>query len=162
MTRSFRLLSKSGRARIHIGLQHDNPHTHFGSDDPMFVEAATQHPRIKFHIQDQPANSPDTNVLDLGFFRALQTAFWKLKRARNIDGLITNVEKAWQEYPPEKINRVWLSHQAVLEEIIVHEGTNDYNLPHIGKDQLEKHGELPHRLQASHRAIEIARNYLEI
>jgi hypothetical protein len=36
----------------------------------------------------QPAQSPDTNILDLSFFRALQSAQWDHGFATEIDGLM--------------------------------------------------------------------------
>ena len=101
-----------------IGMQQDNPTTHMKGDDPLWVEATNRHKRFKFHLREQPANSPDTNILDLGFFRALQSAYFKLKAANNIDGLIANVQKAWEEYDPVRLYHIWLSHQAVCEQIL--------------------------------------------
>ena len=146
----------------HVGLQHDNPNTHFKAHDPIFMEAAESNARIKFHIREQPANSPDTNVLDLGFFRSLQTRAWKMKRAKNIDGLIACVREAWENYPPEKLNRIWLTHMAVCNIILEHHGKNDFDVPHQGKDKVEKRGELlSHRVWASDRAIQIAREVVD-
>lgn len=145
------------RSVQHIGIQHDNPNTHFKPTDPQFLAVANAHHRFKFHIREQPANSPDTNILDLGFFRALQTAAWKLKRAKTMEGLIQSVQQAWEEYPPEKLNRIWLTHMAVCDEILKHDGKNDFDVPHMGKDKLARGGDLPARFVASERAVQKAR-----
>ena len=43
----------------------------------------------KIKLVTQPPNSPDTNVNDLGFFRALQSLAWK-KTAADVPQLINN------------------------------------------------------------------------
>ena len=98
------------------------------------------------HLRGQPANLPDTNVLDLGFFRSLQTDYYKLKCAKDIDGLIANVLKAWEGYDLRKLDKIWVSHQAVCDEILCYNGGNDYTLPHLGKDKRENHGNVPDRI----------------
>lgn len=60
-----------GNGRI-IFVQQDNAKPHLSSDDLEFTEAAR---KLGYDIRlcFQPPNSPDLNVLDLGFFRAIQT-----------------------------------------------------------------------------------------
>ena len=68
---------------IHVGLQHDNAPVHFSEDEPALVEAAqsaNNDERWAFHLKEQPANSPDTNIHDLGFFNSLQSPHWKRRR----------------------------------------------------------------------------------
>ena len=54
----------------------------------------------------QPANSPDTNTLDLAFFRAIQSLQYQ-KPAKNLDELIANVEEAYAELPIDVCRHVW-------------------------------------------------------
>ena len=44
----------------------------------------------------QPAKSPDTNVLDLSFFRALQAKQWSLGSETTVDGLVAQVLQAFK------------------------------------------------------------------
>ena len=55
-----------------IYIQQDNAPSHVPVDDEEFAMAVAQ---IGLDIQlvNQPANSPDLNVLDLGFFASLQS-----------------------------------------------------------------------------------------
>jgi len=55
-----------------IYIQQDNAPSHVPGDDEEFAMAVAQ---IGLDIQlvNQPANSPDLNVLDLGFFASLQS-----------------------------------------------------------------------------------------
>eukprot|EP00977_Amphora_coffeiformis_P019360 scaffold7181_cov146-Amphora_coffeaeformis.AAC.3 len=118
------------------------------------IDAALHtHEDVEFHLVEQPPRSPDTNVLDLGFFASLQARAWKLKRAKDIDGLIDNVLKAWDDYDPITLNRIWLSHQACMQEIIVHNGANDYKVPHQQKRVLEREGRLPTTIPLHEDAI---------
>ncbi|XP_051151877.1 uncharacterized protein LOC127265901 [Andrographis paniculata] len=56
----------------HIFIQQDNAKPHIKGDDAEFINAATTD---GFHIVliQQPPNSPDMNVNDLGWFRAIQS-----------------------------------------------------------------------------------------
>ena len=84
----------------------------------------------------QLRQSPDTNLNDLGFFAALQSRYYKAT-PRTMVELIAAVEKAYEEYPPEKINRLWLTYMGVLNKIIDTGGNNNYDLPHLKKEKLE-------------------------
>jgi len=45
----------------------------------------------------QPPNSPDLNVLDLGFFRSIQALQHK-KSLNSVDDLVDAVQKSFEEY----------------------------------------------------------------
>jgi hypothetical protein len=55
-----------------IWIQQDNTRTHIDSNDEIFLHAVRQ-TGLDIRIFNQPSNSPDLNVLDLGFFAALQS-----------------------------------------------------------------------------------------
>ena len=50
-----------------IFIQQDNAHSHLKVDDPIFCEPAKQE-GFDIRLICQPPNSPDFNILDLGFF----------------------------------------------------------------------------------------------
>ncbi|XP_042065699.1 uncharacterized protein LOC121809230 [Salvia splendens] len=77
-----------------IYIQQDNAKPHLRSFDSQFDELASSD-GFKFHLISQPANSPDTNVLDLGFFRAIQS-LQDDKVATNIDELLGNVWSSFE------------------------------------------------------------------
>jgi hypothetical protein len=138
-----------------IAIQQDNPPTHMGRNDPTWLEAANRDGRFKFVLREQPAQSPDTNILDLGLFAALQASSWKLKRAGTIDGLIANCQETWDEYDPASLSRIWSTHQAVCDEILKAQGDNDYKLPHLGKGAVERQhqGKFPCQIIVSAGAL---------
>lgn len=52
-------------------MQQDNASSYVHVDDDDFAIAGRRH-RSEITITAQPPNSPDFNILDLGFFRAIQ------------------------------------------------------------------------------------------
>ena len=90
----------------------------------------------------QPANSPDLNVNDLGFFNSLQSYYWQTN-PKNATDLIAMVEEVFNDYPPVKINRIWLSYLMNLNMVMKHHGSNKYKTPHMNKAKLERGNRLP-------------------
>ena len=83
----------------------------------------------------QPPNSPDTNTLDLAFFRAIQSIQHQ-KVSKNIDELIDNVHQAYADMPLDVCKRVWTTAQVVMNSILLADGGNNYALPHVAKSKL--------------------------
>ncbi|XP_074282732.1 uncharacterized protein LOC141607274 [Silene latifolia] len=113
-----------------ITIQQDNARPHMKSTDHEFVQAATSD-GFNITLRNQPANSPDLNVLDL---------------AATIDELVKNVTEAWEEEEHECLDNVWLSLQACVIEIMKRKGHNDYPLPHLKKQAQRREGTLPRDL----------------
>jgi hypothetical protein len=88
-----------------VFIQHDNASSHFSPDYLPFRIAGTEF-GWNITLTGQPANSPDTNINDLGFFRALQARQWdSVENAReDTDGLILAVTTAFQEFEPRLLN----------------------------------------------------------
>ncbi|CAL5001422.1 unnamed protein product [Urochloa decumbens] len=124
-----------------IFIQQDNARTHIAVDDPAFVQAA-QADGWDIRLTCQPPNSPDLNVLDLGFFAAIQALFEK-GTPNNITEILQKVDEAYQNYPVERSNRIFLTQQCCMMEIMKHNGGQHYNIPHMKKKTLERQGRLP-------------------
>ena len=107
----------------------------------LWVEGVLPNPD-KIRLEMQPPNSPDLNINDLGLFNALQ-ARYERSNPKNSIQLIDCVLKAWNECPWKKIDYLFITLQAVLNEIIMAHGRNDYELPHLSKGKLDKAGQLP-------------------
>ena len=123
-----------------IRLQQDGAKSHILQDDVEFREAVEEI-GLNLTMFTQSPNSPDTNILDLGFFRAIQS--FNDDCPANEEELIKSVEKAYGEYPFRKLNHVWLTLQSCLNMIIANDGGNDYKIPHMGKELLQRRGLLP-------------------
>ena len=96
---------------------------------------------VKPTVFTQSPNLADTNILDLVFFRAIQS--FNDDCPANEEELIKSVEKAYGEYPMHKLNYVWLTLQSCLNMMIENDGGNDYKIPHMGKESMERRGLLP-------------------
>ena len=85
-------------------------------------------------IIPQPPRSPDLNVLDLGFFNAIQSL-----QVRNLyqstQDLIRSVKTAFQNLASAKLKSIFLVLQKVHEQIIIHYGNNTFKVPHLGNDR---------------------------
>jgi hypothetical protein len=132
-----------GRANVVIRVQQDGAPSHIDPDDPALLLGLQQLGiENKVLLYTQPSNSPDTNINDLGFFRALQSEYYKMTPG-NAGQIIQCVLQAYNAYDKHKINRIWLSLMGSLNEIIIHHGNNDYKIPHMGKDRLIRLNQLP-------------------
>ena len=117
-----------------IFIQQDGAKNHISWDDKLFNNALVEN-GINAILYTQAANSPDVNLLDLGFFRAIQS--FNDAAPKNKKELIEVVSEAYDNYPCHKINQTWLTLQCCFNQIITHHGDNNYNIDHIGKEQLE-------------------------
>ena len=123
-----------------IWLQQDGAKSHILEDDVEFKEAVDEI-GLNLTVFTQSPNLPDTNILDLVFFRAIQS--FNDDCHANEEELIKSVEKAYGEYPMRKLNYVWLTLQSCLNMIIENDGGNDYKIPHMGKESMDRRGLLP-------------------
>ena len=141
-----------------IYVQQDNARSHILPDDPIFMqEAARGGWDIKMIYQ--PPNSPDLNILDLGWFASTQAMFHK-KMPKTLAEIVQKVNESLAEYPHLKLNRIWLSHQACIREIIKHKGSIHYAVPHLKKQSLERQNDLPVRLNIDKEYVKAAIDYL--
>jgi len=144
-----------------IWIQQDGAKAHAGESDEL-LQAALRELEVnqvirpgKIGFYTQPSNSPDVNILDLGLFAALQDAYYRNSPKNSID-IINMVTNTYNEYPANKINRLWITLQSIYNCIIEHQGDNNYNIPHLGKEKLERQGLLPDCLELTHEALQMA------
>ena len=81
------------------------------------------------------------NLLDLGFFRAIQS--FNDAVPKNEEELIQVVSMAHESYLQNKITHTWLTLQCCFNQIIMCNGDNNYNIDHVSKKKLEYIGQLP-------------------
>eukprot|EP00957_Ditylum_brightwellii_P038979 2946356-Ditylum_brightwellii.AAC.1 len=86
-------------------------------------------------LPNQPSNSPDFNVLDLGFFNAIQTLQHQ-HSPKNIDDLITIMKEAFASMGCTTLNDVFFSYHLAMKSAMKVGGGNNYQLQHIGKAKL--------------------------
>ena len=129
-----------------IQLQQDGAKSHILDDNEEFKEVVDDM-GLNLTVYTQSPNSPDTNILDLGFFTPIQS--FNDDCPTNEGELIKSVEKAYGEYPLRKLNHVWLTLQSCFNMIIENDGGNDYKILHMGKESLEQRGLLPQVLDVT-------------
>ena len=108
-----------------IWIQQDNAPSHVLVDDAVFA-AAVARTGLDIRLMNQPPNSPDMNCLDLGFFASLQSLTDRTT-SRNMDELIQNVYIEYQNYNPIILNRVFLTLQTCMIEVMKDNGGNRYS-----------------------------------
>ena len=138
--------------RVTIYIQQDNARTHLDPNDAQFYQAASQY-GFDIRLRCQPSNSPDLNILDHGFFNAIQSLRYK-ESPKTIDELIDAVERSYQVYPPRILNRIFCTLQTCMIEILKGRGFNKYSIPHIKKNILERQGRLPKQMRCDAQLIQ--------
>jgi hypothetical protein len=61
--------------------------------------------------------------------------------------LIAAVEECFLAFDPNKLNRAFLSLFQNYNMVLINDGGNHYAVPHMGKDALERAGELPESIR---------------
>ena len=89
-----------------IQLQQDGAKSHILDANKEFKEVVDDI-GLNLTVYTQSPNSPDTNILDLGFFGAIHS--FNDDCPANEEELIKSVEKAYGEYPMHKLNHVCLT-----------------------------------------------------
>ncbi|XP_074373603.1 uncharacterized protein LOC141713943 [Apium graveolens] len=143
---------------ITLVIQQDNARTHIDPNDEEFCLAVSKL-GLNVQLRCQPPNSPDLNILDLGFFNAIQSLQWK-EPAKTVNDLVSAVQKAYDMFPSKKANHIFLTLQQCMIEILKVRGSNSYKIPHMNKKSLEKNRKLPLQLQCNAKLIEDATNWL--
>ncbi|XP_074292108.1 uncharacterized protein LOC141618957 [Silene latifolia] len=129
-----------------IYIQQDIARPHIKNSDADFREATTSDGR-NIQLVQQPPNSPDMNVLDLGFFRAIQS-LQTLTNSYKLDEPVEAVTLYFNNLEVVKLNYVYISMQGCMLEVLKRRGHNDYKIPHMHKTKLAKAGLLPQYLEA--------------
>jgi hypothetical protein len=144
------------RSAATINIQQDGAGAHVTGNCPVwkaYLEEMGLSEKIKLY--EQAANSPDLNVCDLGLFNAIEKAYQK-ECPSGFSDIIECVKKCYWEFPMEKLNHLWLTRMQCMNEILKSGGDNIYKIPHMGKQKLERQGNLPRVIQV----VEEARNFM--
>ena len=99
-----------------INIQLDNASPHIKDDDVDWRQAVDKC-GIKVKIRNQPENSPDLNVLDLGYFNAIQS-FQQKRRSTSIVELVENVQQSYNDLSINQLHNIWITCQLVILRVI--------------------------------------------
>jgi hypothetical protein len=123
----------------HVIVQQDGARAHTGRGNVEKFNELGREGGWHIEVVTQPAQSPDLNINDLGFFRSMKTRVEALK-ARNptLDTMMEGVEQAWEAFDAQTLERIWAHQLECYRRILIQEGGNYYAAPHsdIGKRQL--------------------------
>jgi hypothetical protein len=122
-----------------IFIQQDNAKPHVLPDDDGFRRVVDQ-TDLDIVLIQQPPNSPDMNVLDLCFFRSLQS-LTDTRAPTTIKELIEGVEEEYHNYNVDKLARSFSTHKYCMAEVMKVGGGIRYDIPHKKERQAE--GMLP-------------------
>ncbi|KAH7849597.1 hypothetical protein Vadar_020143 [Vaccinium darrowii] len=105
-----------------IYIQQNNAKPRIQGWDAEFLEAANQE-GFDIRLLFQPQSSLDMNVLDLGFFRAIQSLQYQASPKIIVDELVHALEKSFEDLSPESLKRVFLTLQASMIEGNLHKAS---------------------------------------
>ena len=128
------------RASFCIHIQQDGAKAHMYNDDAYFL-AELKAKGLNVKLMTQPANSPDTNLFDLGVFHVVQSANDEVVGEEG--EMIQHIQQIFAHYLRQQMNQTWLTFMSCLNMIIKHLGDNDYKIPHMNKAKIEQEGRLP-------------------
>lgn len=146
--------------KLPIFIQQDNakPHSYTNNED--FVSECSKD-GWDIRVKAQPPNSPDFNVLDLGFFNSIQSLQHQ-STPKTIDELIDCVITAFNSLNLEKLDNVFLTLQKCMESAMLASGGNNYKIQHMSKDKLRRNDRLPISVICDKNAIDQANRSLNI
>lgn len=116
------------RRHTSVLVQQVNGKRHVSPHDPRIKEAGTVHYQ-KIRMVNQPHNSQDFNVLDLGFFNSFQSIQHN-SMSTCLTEMVLCVEEYYENYPSETVSNVFLIQKYVLESAMIKYGSNNFKIQH--------------------------------
>jgi len=107
-------------------LQHDNARPHVNGDNPQ-IQTKARKDGWEIKMMNQSANSPDLNILDLGFFRSVQSIQQRLC-AQDIDTLVSAVRRAFAEVSATSLLRNSIILKEVMKCVLDNKGRNCFKI----------------------------------
>jgi hypothetical protein len=134
--------------------QHDGATPHSGKGNSEYWPEMLQrlYPERSIKVITQPAQSPDLNTLDLGFFNSLANLAYDTD-PDSLSDLLDSVEECYWEYESDTLERVWQAQFNVYNCILEARGDNNFKLPHTGVAKQQRAGTLPVRDRVNKRGF---------
>ena len=94
---------------------------------------------VRVDVVQQPSNSPDTNIWDIGAFNAHQKEFKRLEAFTNTkQRMMELVYKAWDKISWEVMDKSWACFFNNLRSIMQCRGDNNYKQAHNQGEKRQK------------------------
>ena len=142
-----------------VVVQQDGASSHTGKNNPEILNSAGMGRGWMVELVTQPAQSPDLNVNDLGFFASLKSRVWGIN-ASSIDELVETIFQQYEEYDSATLERVWQSVFKVYNQTPRKMGDNDFSVEHTGVTARQKAGTLERVVKYDQEAFTKASDYL--
>ena len=142
-----------------VVVQQDGASPHTGKNNPEIRNSAGMGRGWMVELVTQPAQSPDLNVNDLGFFASLKSRVWGMN-ASSIDELVQTIFQQYDEYDGATLQRVWQSQFKVYNQTIRKMGDNDFSVEHTGVTARQRAGTLERVVKYDQDAFSKAWDYL--
>ncbi|XP_026459915.1 uncharacterized protein LOC113360643 [Papaver somniferum] len=142
-----------------IFIQQDNAKPHVHENDKKFMGAVKSY-GLDIELLCQPPNSPDLNVLDLGFFSAI-SALHHTDAPTTVDEFIASVTRAFENFSVKDANNVFITLQSCMKEILRIKGGIHYKIPHMHKWRLIRDGQLPNVLDCDPQVLNEAWEFMK-
>jgi hypothetical protein len=125
-----------------VNVQFDNARPHTKASIQAKLLSAARNKRgpdgLEIKLSPQPAQSPDLNLNDLGFYSSLDT-FIGNNRSFNLLKLWDQISNAFLNYDSTKLTKLVETKRNVVAKVLEHCGDNDYKLPHGKKPPRNRH-----------------------
>ena len=145
-----------------IIIQHDGAKPHDGNGNKDFLNDEGCKEGWNISIVTQPPQSPDLNILDLGFFNGLKKRIHgDYAMAKNRDELMEGVRKAYEAYPRESLDHIWAHLFDCYQEILKCNGGNQYKAPHSRLRKMGKNEDTAVNLKYDEKLYLAARKIAE-
>ena len=92
---------------------------------------------LNIQFVKHPPQSPDLNVLDLGYFHSMKSLN-QTKVCHELEDLVSAVVSSYVELDNMKFVNIWMTWKLVMLEIIKVGRYSTCVIPHINKAKLEK------------------------
>ena len=146
-TKVFPAIREKYKGEEKVIVQHDGARPHSAKNtEKLLAEAGKKRKRGEPLIEmiQQPAQSPDFNICDLAFFRALAVAVRKRRRGTmrgpkrfDIDQLVTDVMEAFQDYSSDQLEKMWQHKSYVMRAVLT-------TKPKVGGSNYPRHDPQKH------------------
>jgi hypothetical protein len=114
-----------------VRIQQDGATPHTGNNTVAELELAGKDEEWQMKIVTQSSQSPDLNVLDLGFFHSLKTKVSQIKAwCTDREEFMETVQQAFDDYPMETLDGIWACLYNNYRSIMACDGDNQYKQAH--------------------------------
>ncbi|VFQ79249.1 unnamed protein product [Cuscuta campestris] len=123
---------------------------------PFTYEAAAQR-----SSKNRPAGTMEVKAIPIINRDVMKEMLLNQAAPRSLADLVLAVTIAFEELSHDTLNRVFLTLQGVMGEVLQNKGGNQFKIPHMNKTKMAREGTLPQNLGVSPEVYHTAQVYLQ-